>query len=141
MKQVYKQIYIVILFSLANTIVSQNVFALLIDRGGGLIYDSDLNITWLQDTLSDCNQVGPCTWDNAIIWAENFVYYDSIRNVYWDDWRLPHGDPSVKIGYDVGEMGHLYYEELGNSYLGGRANFNPGPFLGYIRISQRPVSL
>ena len=33
----------------------------LIDRGGGLIYDTDLNITWMQDTNPTY-----MTWQNAM---------------------------------------------------------------------------
>jgi hypothetical protein len=45
-----------------------NVYAALIDRGSGLIYDTDQDITWLQDTLSDCGQLTPCEkWGQTTI--------------------------------------------------------------------------
>jgi len=98
--------------------------AALFDRGGGLIYDNDLNITWLQDanyaTTSGYDADGLMTWAEAMTWADNLVYGG------YSDWRLPSIEPAnLKFGYDgtdgwgfnitVGsEMGHLYYTELGN---------------------------
>ena len=37
----------------------------LIDNGGGLIYDEDLNITW----LANANSGGTQDWDDALAWA------------------------------------------------------------------------
>jgi len=64
------------------------------DRGGGLIYDDVLNVTWLQDanyayTSGHVPHPGRMTWPQAMDWAENLGYYDSVRNVTWTDWRLP----------------------------------------------------
>ena len=89
------------------------VNAALIDRGGGLIYDDDLNITWLQDA----NYLGSVEmeWQQAMDWAANFSYYDSIRDVTYTDWRLPKADPICGLQlrcYDS-ELGHLYYRESG----------------------------
>ncbi len=65
----------------------------LIDRGNGLIYDTVLNITWLQDanpcvTLSNCVNPNPgmgfMTWTDANTWASNLVYQG------FSDWRLPY---------------------------------------------------
>lgn len=74
--------------------------ATLIDRGGGLIYDDVLNITWLQDANygagssydnsgtgvgfdSNSTTDGRMTWDNAVAWAANLSFGG------YDDWRLP----------------------------------------------------
>jgi hypothetical protein len=74
--------------------------AALNDRGGGLIYDSDLNITWLADAnyadTSGYNTNGLMNWDAANTWAANLNYGG------FDDWRL--STPS--------ELGHLFYLEL-----------------------------
>lgn len=110
--------------------------AALIDRGGGLIYDTDLNITWLAnanygagsnyDTADGYND-GRMTWQNAMNWAANLSYYDSVRNVIYDDWRLPttlqldpscsfqtwYGDYSIGYNCTGSELGHLFYSELG----------------------------
>lgn len=74
--------------------------AALTDMGGGLIYDDVLDVTWLQDanyartqwmdsmgTSGDSD--GRMNWAAAAAWASNLSYFDSVRNVTWDDWRLP----------------------------------------------------
>ena len=114
--------------------------ASLIDRGGGLIYDTDRNITWLANAnygagssydTADGHNDGRMRWQNAMDWAANLSYYDSVRNVTYDDWRLPttlQPDPSCGSQWDAGdrfgvissglnctgsELGHLFYSELG----------------------------
>jgi len=73
--------------------------ATLIDRGGGLIYDDVLNITWLRDANYAATQFtnsggsegdadGLMTWDAATAWADGLSYYDSVRDVTYTDWRL-----------------------------------------------------
>ncbi len=100
--------------------VSSVANAALVDRGGGLIYDTDLNITW----LSNANVNGLMTWNTALTWAANLSYYDSVRNVTYTDWRLPttlqpdatcSGQGLVSSGNNCtgSEMGHLFYTELG----------------------------
>ncbi len=97
--------------------------ALLINRGGGLIYDSDRNITWLADAnyaeTSGIDADGLMTWDQANAWAEGLVYGGH------DDWRLPSNlnpdgsGPCNSLGLMVPEVckgsepGHLFYSELG----------------------------
>lgn len=100
--------------------------AALHDRGGGMVYDDDLNVTWLADAnyaqTSGYDSDGKMTWYDALNWAENLVYGG------FDDWRLPttlqpdlscsnqssYGGPS---GYYCtgSEMGHLAYNELGGT--------------------------
>lgn len=67
--------------------------AALIDRGGGLLYDNVLNITWLQDATyaqtSGADSDGYMNWYQAKDWAANLSYYDSVRGVTHDNWRLP----------------------------------------------------
>lgn len=99
----------------------------LVERPGGLIFDTDLGITWLKDgnlakTLGD-DPDGLMHWDQAAAWADDLVYAGH------SNWRLP--DALNDEGYpppylhpfpaygDVGsEMGHLYHEELwdGSTY-------------------------
>ena len=84
--------------------------AALIDRSGGFIYDDVLDITWAQDA----NINGWDTWDNQIAWAASLSLYDSVRDVTWDDWRLPTAlngdgsDPCSGAGCTGSEMGHLF---------------------------------
>lgn len=80
--------------------------AALHDRGGGLIYDDVLNITWLQDAnyaktsgywQQDPNFAitvgyhadGLMTWAEATTWAATLSIYVAVNNVTYDDWRLP----------------------------------------------------
>ena len=68
--------------------------AALIDRGGGLIYDSVLNVTWLKDanyakTSGYGDGSGQMTWNQAKTWAANIEYFDTVRNVTLTEWRLP----------------------------------------------------
>ncbi len=105
--------------------------AALFDRGGGMIYDDVLNITWLQDANYartsgyGWNPDGRMNWDDAMEWADNLVYGG------FDDWRLPTVRPVVSgfntefsnngttdLGYGNrspnSEMAHMYYVSLGN---------------------------
>lgn len=126
-----------ILALLAGLSLSGVAQATLIDRGGGLIYDDVLNITWLQDAnyakTSGYDADGLMTWDNAVAWAGNLVYHDSVRNVDYSDWRLPTmvdtGTPGCNYSYsgtDCGfnvqtysagttysELAYMYYVNLG----------------------------
>ena len=127
------------------------VNAALWDRGGGLIYDDVLDITWLQDAnyanttgyddaLYGTNTGGKMEWDDAMTWADNLAYYDSVRDVTWDDWRLPRilpvngstynnatsYDGSTDVGYNISapgsaypgstasEMAYMFFNNLGN---------------------------
>ena len=115
--------------------------AALVNRGGGMIYDTELNITWLQDwnyaktsghTGTGVSATGRMTWNAGKQWAENLVYGG------FSDWRLPTmvdtGAPGCDFSYAGGtdcgynvqtkvgntvysEMAHLYYETLRNKAL------------------------
>jgi len=122
----------------------------LIDRGlfdngfGGmvrLIYDDDLNVTWLGDAdfalASGFDADGVMTWDEAVAWADGLVVGG------FGDWRLPttlHPDPACSnpslggVGFNCtgGEMGHLFYIE-------GINRLNPGPFVSTPREPGDPV--
>jgi hypothetical protein len=96
--------------------------ATLIDRGGGLIYDDVLNVTWLQDTqynlTSGASQYGRMTWEEGKNWTTNLAYYDSVRNVVWDDWRMPTTvNDFSSYGWDTtgasSELAFMYYINLG----------------------------
>ena len=99
-----------------------NAQAALYDRGNGLIYDSDLNITWLADAnyakTSGYDADGLMTWSEAMIWVADLGYGGH------SDWYLPVTvQPDASCSDQSGEssghfctgsaMGHLFYEELG----------------------------
>jgi hypothetical protein len=104
--------------------------AALVDRGGGLIYDDVLNVTWLQDAnyakTSGYDADGAMNWYEANVWAADLVFHDSVRNVDYSDWRLPTVTDTGTAGcdfsyvgtdcgyYSVGsELAHMYYINLG----------------------------
>lgn len=108
--------------------------AALVDRGGGLIYDTTLNVTWLQDAnyaqTSGYDADGKMTFSDAQTWASNLSYYDSVRGVTYTDWRLTKwtdlgssGCQRANSGTDCGfnvdpassEMAHLFFVDLGNT--------------------------
>ena len=118
-----------ILALLAGLSLSGAAQATLIDRGGGMIYDDVLNITWLQDAnyakTSDYDPDGKMNWADANTWAANLTYGG------FDDWRLPTLGPvngtsfnyvfsydgSTDVGYNItspqSELAYMYYVNLG----------------------------
>lgn len=118
--------------------------ATLWDRGGGLVYDDVLSITWLKDAnyarTSGYDGDGSMNWGQVSTWVDNLAYYDSIRNITWTDWRLPRTMPVngtsynyafsaiglTDFGYNISapgsafdgstgsEMAYMYYNNLRN---------------------------
>ncbi len=89
--------------------------AALVDRGGGMIYDTTRNITW----LANMNTNGLMNWAAATTWANNLVHGG------FDDWRLPTLNPAdasctggfgVGFGFNCtgGELSGLFVTDLGN---------------------------
>jgi hypothetical protein len=68
--------------------------AALIDNGGGLIYDTDLNVTWYATPNYDTHVQG-----DYVTWASGLT----VGGV--TGWRLP-----TTTSTTTGEMGHLYTE-------------------------------
>jgi hypothetical protein len=102
-----KRALVITLAILMSCFLSSPVYATLIDHGNGLIYDTDFSITWLQ-APNNTNM----TWDQANTWAISLTAGGVLG------WRLP----SISHNFDTGgEMGHLYFVELGN-----KASFEPG---------------
>jgi hypothetical protein len=106
-----------------SCLLSTTVHADLVDRGGGLIYDTDFDITWLSDACyaktSGYDADGRMTWAGAMAWVDQLVYGG------YDDWRLPtalNQDGSGPDGWsndaynkNGSELGHLFYDELGGT--------------------------
>ena len=114
-----------------------NSNAALVDRGGGLIWDSDLNLTWLQDAnyvkTSGYDADGLMNWYQAMAWVDQLEYGG------FNEWRLPEMLPvagganyknkwsrngstdngfnisapgSVYSGSTASEMAYLFYNSL-----------------------------
>jgi hypothetical protein len=98
----------------------------LIDRGGGMIYDSVLDITWLQDAnfakTSGYDADGRMTWDESQSWI---VSLNNSNHLGITDWRLPtwtdseiigcfHSNDGTDCGYNVltGTASTIIYSEM-----------------------------
>jgi hypothetical protein len=92
--------------AMAGLLGGASAQAALVDRGGGMLYDTVLNITWLQDanyaaTSGYCNTAVNCssgifpypsapgwmTWTQANTWANGLEYGG------YSDWRLARNSP------------------------------------------------
>ena len=104
------------------------------DRGGGLLYDDALDVTWLQDAnyakTSGSHRTGKMSWAEANKWIDALVYHDPVRNVDHSGWRLPKVEPiagaefnhefrldgSTDEGYNIlsprSEFSYMYYVNL-----------------------------
>lgn len=125
--------------------LSASAQATLVDRGGGLIYDTVLNVTWLQDANYAWAEgykppLALMKWPEAMVWADQLSYFDSVRNVTYTDWRLPKISPLNGVAFQLGtstggntddgynisapgtlyagstasELAYMYYNNLGN---------------------------
>ena len=112
----------------AMVALSGAAHAALINRGGGMIYDTTRNITWLADMNfastsghngTGVNANGTMNWAAATDWANNLVYGG------FSDWRLPTLNPSdtsctggfgFGLGFNCtgGELSGLFVTDLGN---------------------------
>jgi LPXTG-motif cell wall-anchored protein len=105
--------------------------AALHDRGGGMVYDDVLNITWLADAnyaitsgWAETWQVptfdGRMYWDMAMLWASTLEFGG------YTDWRLPSPLENISNGYacrfyyvtpdhpcDATELGYMLADNLG----------------------------
>jgi len=112
MRQVFNAIA---LTALLSTPLATN--AALVNRGGGMIYDDVLNITWLADAnyakTSGYDSDGRMNWSDANTWAASLVYGG------YSDWRLPTvpsingSEPCWGLNCNGSELGHMFYNNLG----------------------------
>lgn len=137
------------------TAVSSGVtHAELVPRAGGaLMYDTELDVTWLTDanyaytsgyvdSIDTTYGDGRMSWTQAYEWAQQLVFLG------FDDWRLPHAlpvngtsyisdlsfDGSTDISYNItspnNELAYMFYVNLGNiGYYDTNGNF-PQPGYG-----------
>jgi len=124
----------------SSFVIAHPARAELIDRGGGLIYDTELDVTWLQDAryafTSGFDFDGRMTWPLAMSWVAELAYLDPVRNRVWTDWRLPSAKDFDSLGTPIcfgfgcpnSEIGHLYFDH-------GVTAESPSPFIN-IRIAE-----
>lgn len=123
------------LFSIASQ-------AALINRGGGLIYDDVLNITWMQDAnfLTGSNSTS-----NFVNHATATSLLDALVFQGYDDWRLPTIDPENGSAFDFGfsfdgstdrgfnsqtqfsELAHMFHNNLANTSFFSESGVNMQP--------------
>jgi len=119
-KHMYGLNKITLALATAGLLSSGAVQAALNDRGGGLIYDTDRNITWLSDANYAATQFtatggiqgdadGKMNWSAANSWAANLSYGG------YSDWRLATSDTCWGDNCTGSELGHLFYTELGGT--------------------------
>lgn len=121
------RILILCIFCISST----SSYAALINRGGGMIYDDVLDITWMQDAnymqTSGADVDGLAIYSQASSWVSNLVFGG------YDDWRLPTISPLNGINFDIGfsfdgssdrgfnndgtnnEMGYMFSQNLNNT--------------------------
>jgi hypothetical protein len=107
-REIYMLIrYLAMAFVVLVLFTSGSAHAALVDNGNNLIYDTDLNITWYNPSVSAVD------WNKAMEWAEGLEIGTAT------DWHLPAANDSAS------ELDHLYYVELCNT---GSGLTNSGPF-------------
>lgn len=90
--------------------------ASLINRGGGLIYDTDLDITWLAD--ANYAMTSGYDADGMMSWSESLTWANQLQFAGHDNWRLPTAlnqdgsSPCSSGECNDSEMGHIYFIEL-----------------------------
>ena len=108
--------------------IAVSAHALLIDRGGGLIFDTDLNVTWLQDAnyamTSGYDADGLMNWNEANTWAEGLTFASAY------EWRLPTfdpDDPRPTAASSDNELPSLLMALNGGDY--NNVGYDPSPFI------------
>ena len=116
--QSYSSIIIIVLIqgdimtkflSILLIFASSNLFAALVDRGNGLIYDDEEDLTWLYDAnylfTSSQDLDGRKSFSQAVSWVESFEYAGA------DNWRLPNASPNPVKAFNqvAGELGYMFY--------------------------------
>lgn len=139
------------------SLMFESAHAQLLDRGGGLLYDTVLNVTWLQDAnyakTSGYSTTGRLSWQDAMQWA------DSLQVGGFNDWRLATitdtGSPGCNFAYGGTDCGHntqpttselsyMFYINLGlKSIYDSQGNFQAdfGIANGDLAILQADVGL
>jgi hypothetical protein len=102
----------------AGLLTSGVAQAALHDRGGGLLYDDVLDVTWLQDAnyakTSGYDADGRMNWTDANTWASS-LNISRFAGESLTGWRLPASstDYGSNITSPNSQMSYMYYVNLG----------------------------
>lgn len=110
--------------------------ATLIVLGDGLIYDTEQDLTWLQDPMlartSGHDSDGRMTYDSAVAWAHSLEYGG------FDDWRLPQvygtgwwWDSDSEISRMVAQIGWHWGITSPHSTIPDYIQGGTGPFVNF----------
>ncbi|MCQ8105378.1 DUF1566 domain-containing protein [Methylomonas sp. SURF-2] len=138
-------------------LMTEGAQAQLLDRGNGMLYDTVLNVTWLQDAnyakTSGYSETGRMSWQDAMQWA------DSLQVGGFNDWRLATitdtGSPGCNFAYGGTDCGHntqtatselsyMFYVNLGlKSIYDSQGNYQAdfGIAHGGLAVEQADVGL
>jgi hypothetical protein len=146
-----KQLTVVGALCAALCLPSLSAHAVLVDRGGGMLYDTVLNITWLQDanyakTSGYCDAYANCSGltDGRMSWTQANTWASSLEYGGHSDWRLARSSPvngtvsgwnytrssngstdfSPNINSRFSELAFMFYVNLG---LTGEENLDGTP--------------
>lgn len=120
---------------------AQASIATLQDRGGGMIYDSYLNITWLQDAnyakTSGYDADGIMNWSAATTWAANLVYGG------YSDWRLPFVTDTGTAGCDFAfsgtDCGYNVQTDSGMPVVIGGTVYSELAYMWYVTLGNKAL--
>lgn len=116
------------LLALTAAATAPHAQAALVDRGGGMLYDTVLDVTWLADAnyarTSGYDADGRMTLADARHWVDNLAYggfsdwrLPSISRVYPGGLNVASYDGSTDFGYNItspgSELSYMYYVNLG----------------------------
>jgi len=106
----------ILFFILTSFGIVTSTQAALIDYGNGMIYDDDIDLTMMQDMnyvmTSGYDADGYLTYQEAVAWVDQLTFGG------FTDWRLPSVAPCFDLNElcpGLGELGHIYYDELGGT--------------------------
>ena len=144
-----KPIYTLLIALFIVALLPLSAHAALIDRGNGLIYDSDLNITWLENAnlgsqntfgVSGIGASGQMSWFTALNWV---AAMNAANYLGYSNWRLPQTMPvngssynynlsyngSTDNAYNVSAPGSAYPNSTGSELA----------YLFYVNLGNKGV--
>jgi Protein of unknown function (DUF1566) len=110
--------------------------AALLERPGGMVYDTQTDLTWLVDWNAGAGSAfddgsfandGRMSWAAANAWAAALVWGGH------DDWRLPTASNCLGFNCRTSEMGRLWYVSLGNA-----AGLPPTQLASFVNVRAAP---